>query len=142
MSKYQVPHGSQPHPPNAPPYPLGRAPKGVERRSLALPHPFGRAPNEFGAGWAPYPRWAGGSVLYQPPWSSGFGSQTRGTRENRRTLSLALPFSPPPSFTQSPFPPRSLVRDGQTSPHKPRLVVPHSTCLPLSPSCVTGDAVL
>ncbi len=30
--------------------------------------------------------------------------------------------------------PRSLVRDGQSSPHKPRLVVPHSTCPSLSPS--------
>jgi hypothetical protein len=27
------------------------------------------------------------------------------------------PSSPPPSFTQSPSPPRVLVRDGQTSPH-------------------------
>jgi hypothetical protein len=40
--------------------------------------------------------------------------------------------SPPPSFTQSPF--RSLVRDGQTSPHRPRLVVSRSTCPPLTPS--------
>ena len=32
------------------------------------------------------PRWAGGWVLHQPPWSFGFDSQTRGTRENRRTL--------------------------------------------------------
>ena len=31
-------------------------------------------------------------------------------------------------------PSRSLGRDGQTSPHKPRLVVPHSTCPSLSPS--------
>jgi len=38
----------------------------------------------------------------------------------------------PPSFTQSPYPPRSLVRDGQTHPHRPRLVVSHSTCPPLS----------
>jgi hypothetical protein len=38
--------------------------------------------------------------------------------------------SPPPSFTQSPAPPRSLVRDGQTSPHRPRLVVSPSTCPP------------
>jgi hypothetical protein len=30
-------------------------------------------------------------------------------------------------------PPRSLVRDGQTSPHRPRLVVSRSTCLPLFP---------
>jgi hypothetical protein len=35
---------------------------------------------------------------------------------------------------QSPSPPRSLVRDGQTSPHRPRLVVSRSTCPPLSPS--------
>ena len=38
------------------------------------------------------------------------------------TLPLALPSS------QSPFPPRSLVRDGQTPPHKPRFVVSQSTC--------------
>jgi hypothetical protein len=41
---------------------------------------------------------------------------------------------PPPSFTQSPSSPRSLVRDGQTSPLRPRLVVSRSTCPPLSPS--------
>jgi len=41
---------------------------------------------------------------------------------------------PPPSFTQSSSPPRSLVRDGQTSPHRPRLVVSRSTCPPLFPS--------
>jgi hypothetical protein len=39
-----------------------------------------------------------------------------------------------PPFTQYPSPSRSLVCDGQTSPHKPRLVVPHSTCPSLSPS--------
>ena len=50
------------------------------------------------------------------------------------TLPLALPFFSLPSFTQSPSPPRSLVRDGQTSPHRPRLVVSRSTCPPLSPS--------
>jgi hypothetical protein len=37
-------------------------------------------------GWDQIPRWAGGWVLHQPPWSFGFDSQTRGTRENRRTL--------------------------------------------------------
>jgi hypothetical protein len=37
-------------------------------------------------GWDQIPRWAGGLVLHQPPWSFGFDSQTRGTRENRRTL--------------------------------------------------------
>jgi hypothetical protein len=53
-----------------------------------------------------------------------------------RSLSRS-PSPPPPSFTQSPSSPRSLVRygrDGQTSPHKPRLVVSRSTCPPLSPS--------
>jgi hypothetical protein len=39
-----------------------------------------------------------------------------------------------PPFTHYPFPPRSLVCGGQTSPHKPRLVVSHSTCSPLSSS--------
>ena len=55
--------------------------------------------------------------------------------------------TPPPSFTQSPYPPRSLVRDGQTHPHRPRLVVSHSTCPPLSSpphahSFVIGPAVI
>jgi hypothetical protein len=39
----------------------------------------------------------------------------------------------PPPFTQSPSPSRSLVRDGQPSPHRPRLVVSRSTCPPISP---------
>jgi hypothetical protein len=39
------------------------------------------------------------------------------------------------------------VRDGQTSPHKPKLVVPHSTCPSLSPSppansFIIGPAVI
>ncbi len=38
------------------------------------------------------------------------------------------------THTYTHFPSRSPVRDGQTSPHKPRLVVPHSTCPSLSPS--------
>jgi hypothetical protein len=37
-------------------------------------------------GWDQIPRWAGGWVLHQPPWSFGFESQTRGTKENRGTL--------------------------------------------------------
>jgi hypothetical protein len=58
--------------------------------------------------------------LQQPPWSFGFDSQTRGT---------------------------TLVRDGQTSPHRPRLVVSRSTCPPLSPSphansFIIGTAVI
>ena len=46
-----------------------------------------------------------------------------------------------------PFLPRSLVCDGQIIPHKPRLVVSHSTSPPLSPSphansIVIGSAVI
>ena len=44
------------------------------------------------------------------------------------------PSSRHPNFTHDPFPPRSLVCGGQPSPHKPRFVVPHSTCSPLSSS--------
>ena len=52
------------------------------------------------------------------------------------------PSAPPPSFTQSPYPPRSLVRDKQTHPHKAanRLVcfshacVACVRCLSLAPS--------
>jgi hypothetical protein len=57
------------------------------------------------------------------------------------------PSSRHPPFTQYPFPPRSLVCGGQTSPHKPRLVVSHSACPPLSSSphehsVVLGTAVI
>ena len=57
------------------------------------------------------------------------------------------PSSRHPPFTQYPFPPRSLVCGGQTSPHKPRLVVSYSTCPPLSSSphahsFVLGTAVI
>ncbi len=63
-----------------------------------------------------------------------------------RSLSRS-PSSPPPSFTQYPSPPRSLVRDGQTSSHRPRLVVSRSTCPPFPPppsanSFVIGTAVI
>jgi hypothetical protein len=44
------------------------------------------------------------------------------------------PSSRHPPSTHHPFPPRSLVCGGQASPHKPRLVVSHSTCPPLSSS--------
>jgi hypothetical protein len=42
------------------------------------------------------------------------------------------PSSRHPLFTHYPLPPRSLLCGGQPSPHKPRLVVSHSTCPPLT----------
>jgi hypothetical protein len=47
-----------------------------------LPWVGSRSPD----GWDQIPYRPGGWVLHQPPWSFGFDSQTRGTRENRRTL--------------------------------------------------------
>jgi len=47
------------------------------------------------------------------------------------------PSPPPPYFTQSPSLPRLLVRDGQTRPQRPRLVVSCSTCPPLSVKTTT-----
>jgi len=52
-------------------------------------------------GWAPdplmvgirSPRWAGGWVLHQSPWSFGFYSQTRGTRENRAPPCVKVPLT-------------------------------------------------
>jgi hypothetical protein len=57
------------------------------------------------------------------------------------------PSSRHPPLTHYPFPLRSLVCGGQPSPHKPRLVVSHSTCPPLSSSphahsFVLGTAVI
>jgi len=63
------------------------------------------------------------------------------------SLRTRSPSSRHPPFTHYPFPPRSLVCGGQTSPHKPRLVVSNSTCPPLSSSphahsFVLGTAVI
>ena len=57
------------------------------------------------------------------------------------------PSSRHPPFTHYPFSLCSLVCGGQPSPHKPRLVVSHSTCPPLSSSphahsFVLGTAVI
>jgi hypothetical protein len=52
------------------------------------------------------------------------------------------PSSRHPPFTHYPFPLRSLVCGGQPSPHKPRLVVSHSTCPPLSSSPHANSFVL
>jgi hypothetical protein len=84
----------------------------------------------------------GSSVAGQPQCPRLWHSST----PNARFLSHS-PSAPPPPFTQSPYPPRSLVRAGQTHPHRPRLVVSHSTCPPLSSSphahsFVIGPAVI
>ncbi len=44
-------------------------------------------------GWDQIPPWAGGWVLHQPPWSFGFDSQTRGTRETRSPPCVKVPGS-------------------------------------------------
>jgi hypothetical protein len=84
----------------------------------------------------------GSSIAGQPQCPRLWHSST----PNARFLSHS-PSAPPPPVTQSPYPPRSLVRDGQTHPHRPRLVVSHSTCPPLSSSphahsFVIGPAVI
>jgi hypothetical protein len=53
-----------------------------------------------------------GGVTDQPQCRGLWHSSSPSARSFTR-----FPSSSPPSFTQSPFPPRSLVRDGQTSPH-------------------------
>jgi hypothetical protein len=72
---------------------------------------------------------------------SGVVEDWHSSSPSARSLSRS-PSPPPPSFTQSHFPPRSLVRDGQTSPHRPRLVVSRSTCPPLSPSPHANSFIL
>jgi hypothetical protein len=67
-------------------------------------------------------------ITDQPQFRGLWHSRSPSARSHSRS-----PSSPPPSFTQSPSAPRSLVRDGQTSPHRPRLVVSRSTCPPLFP---------
>jgi hypothetical protein len=113
--KYRVPHGSQPRPGWAPDplmvgirspdgLVVGLAPATLEMGSFPKREEPGKtgapcvkvpgssrvpAPPWVGSrspdGWDQIPYRPGGWVLHQPPWSFGFDSQTRGTRENRRT---------------------------------------------------------
>jgi hypothetical protein len=69
-------------------------------------------------------------------------SATRGRPDMRTPPRTCSPSSRHPPFTHYPFPPRSLVCGGQASPHKPRLVVSHSTCPPLSSSPHAHNFVL
>ena len=48
-------------------------------------------------GWDQIPYGPGGWVLHQSPWSFGFDSQTKGTRENRRNLCSSTGFLTGPS---------------------------------------------
>ena len=68
--------------------------------------------------------------------------QCRGMWHSSSPSARSLSRSPSPSFTQSPSLPRSLVCDGQTSPHRPLLVVSRSTCPPLSPSPLSNSFVI
>jgi hypothetical protein len=83
-----------------------------------------------------------GGVVDQPQYRRLWRHRTPCARSFSRSPS---PRHPP--LTQNAFSPRSLVRGGQTSPHKPRLVASHSTCPPLSSSphahsFVLGTAVI
>ena len=60
----------------------------VSSRVPAPPWVGSRSPH----GWDQITYRPGGWVLHQSPWSFGFDSQTRGTRENRRTLCLKYQF--------------------------------------------------
>jgi len=80
-----------------------------------------------------------GGVEDQPQYPGLWHSHSPSARSFSRSPSPA-----PPSFTQYPSPPRSLVRDGQTRPLRPRLVISRP---PLSPSpqansFVIGTAVI
>ena len=78
--------------------------------------------------------------LHQPPWSFVFDSQTRGrTNKRHHHQNRAPPCVKVPGSSRVP------VRDGQTSPHRPRFVVSRSTCPPVmgSPlSLATSELVL
>jgi len=70
--------------------------------------------------------------------------RTRQRTWTRRTICTSHPDA---GLSTSNPKPRSLVRDGQTSPHRPRLIVSRSTCPPLSSpplanSFVIGPAVI
>jgi hypothetical protein len=84
-------------------------------------------------GWDQIPRWAGGWACTSHPGVLG-----------------SIPKREEPGKTGAPcikVPGSSRVPDGQTHPHRPRLVVSHSTCPPLSSSphahsFVIGPAVI
>jgi hypothetical protein len=152
--KYRVPHGSQPRPGWAPdPLMVGiRSPDGLvvglapatlefwvrfpnERNQGKQAHPVlkyrvpqGSHPPWVGSrspdGWDQIPRWAGGWACTSHP---GVLGSIPKREEPGKT---GAPCIKVPGSSRVP----SLVCGGQPSPHKPRLVVSHSTCPPLSSS--------
>ena len=161
MLKYRVPHGSQPRHGWVPDPPMVgiRSPIGLVVGSCTS-HPgvLGLIPKreEPGKTGAPCVKVQGSSRVPQSRTGGCQSSSVEGqpqcpglchsSNPNARSLSHS-PSAPPPSFTQSPYPPRSLMRDEQTHPHRPQLVVSHSTCPPLSSpphanSFVIGSALI
>jgi hypothetical protein len=131
--------------------------------SLSPPPPPPRSLNTRG-GWSGH---MGSGIPGNPCYKAGTSVMRRGFRRGFRHLRSLVwvwvwvwdwihwhtsprtrsPSSCHPPFTHYPFSPRSLVCGGQTSPHKPRLVISHSKCSPLSSSphahsFVLGTAVI
>jgi hypothetical protein len=99
-------------------------------------------------GWAPDPLMVGirspdGLVVGLAPATLEFWVRFPNERNQGKQAHPVLKYRVP----QGSHPPRSLVRDEQTHPHRPRLVVSNSTCPPLSSSphansFVIGPAVI
>jgi hypothetical protein len=96
-------------------------------------------------GWAPDPLMAGSCTSHLGVLGSIPKREEPGKTGRHPVLKYRVPHGsqnsptpPPSSFTQSPSPPRSLVRDGQTSPHILGLglssLVPHVLHYPPPPS--------
>jgi hypothetical protein len=164
--KYRVPHGSQPRPGWAPdPLMVGiRSPDGLvvglapatlefwvrfpnERNQGKQAHPVLKYRVPHGSqprpGWAPDPLMVG----IRSPDGLVVGSCT-----SHPGVLGSIPKREEPGKTGAPCikvpgSSRVPVRDGQTHPHRPRVVVSHSTCPPLSSSphahsFVIGPAVI
>jgi hypothetical protein len=128
---------------------LGSIPKREEPGKTGAPCvkylvPQGSQPRP---GWAPDPLMVGirspdGLVVGLAPATLEFWVRFPNERNQGKQAHPVLKYRVPQGS-----PPRSLVRDEQTHPHRPRLVVSHSTCPPLSSSpqansFVIGPAVI
>ena len=91
--------------------------------------------------WDQIPRWAGGWACTSHPGVLGSFPKREEPGKTGRPADPVLKYRVPHGSL------RSLVRDGQTSSHRPWLVVSRSTCPPLSPSphansLIKGNAVI